>query len=152
MNFRSRDLLNLAYELDCTLRIPGVCEGGTGEPAHANSATWGKGGAMKAHDFAFASACRACHRELDQGSTLSRLSRYEYWMRGHVETMRQLWARGLIQVRPAATVELQQVGAEQVIVTGDTTITHARYTPKRRRGSQCTTPSKRVKRTEYWQT
>ena len=97
-NFRSRALLDLAYELDCTLRIPGVCTGGTGEPAHANWAIWGKGGAMKAHDFAFASSCRACHRELDQGKNLTDFQREYYWTAAHAETMRQLWERGLLAV------------------------------------------------------
>lgn len=101
-NFRSRDLLNLAYELDCTLKVPDVCTGGTGEPCHANLELWGKGGAMKAHDFAFASGCRACHRELDQGRDLSRAMRAYYWTRGHVETMRQLWTRGLLVVATEA--------------------------------------------------
>lgn len=96
MNFRDRDLLNLAYELDCTIRVPDVCTGGTGEPCHANWAIWGKGGAMKAHDFAFASGCRACHQAIDQGSVLTAEQREFYWLRGHVETMRQLWTRGLL--------------------------------------------------------
>lgn len=99
MNFRSRALLDLAYELDCTLKIPGVCTGGTGEPAHANWAIWGKGGAMKAHDFAFASSCRACHVAIDQGKDLTDFQREYYWTAGHAETMRQLWERGLITVR-----------------------------------------------------
>lgn len=99
MNYRSRELLNLSYQLDCTLRIPGVCEGGCGEPCHANWQLWGKmGGGGKAPDWAIASGCRACHRAIDQGSKLSGELREHYWMRGHVETMNRLWERGLIRV------------------------------------------------------
>ncbi len=32
-HFRSRALLDMAYEFPCQLQIPGVCEGGPGEPA-----------------------------------------------------------------------------------------------------------------------
>src|SRR5688500_15587176 len=97
MNYRDRNLLNLAYELDCTLRLP-CCEGGRGEPCHSNQARHGKGGAMKAHDNFFASGCRSCHRELDQGKTMTKDERREVWQRAHELTMLQLWQLGLIQV------------------------------------------------------
>ncbi len=67
-NYRDRALLNLASQLNCTLQIDGVCEGGAGEPCHSNQSRHGKGGSIKAHDCFFASGCRSCHRELDQGS------------------------------------------------------------------------------------
>lgn len=102
MNFRSRALLDLAYELECTLRIPGVCEGGTGEPAHANWSWAGKGAGIKAHDCFFASACRACHRALDQGSKLPEGDRMWFWLHGYASTMRQLWERGLLAVATEA--------------------------------------------------
>lgn len=98
MNFRSRPLLDLAYELPCTARITDQCGNSMSEPAHANEAIWGKGKSLKAHDFAFAAMCRSCHAELDQGKNMSRESRQFIWLRGHVETMRQLWERGLLAV------------------------------------------------------
>jgi ferredoxin len=98
MTYRNRALLDLAYQLPCTLKIPGVCEGGNGEPAHANLMQMGKGKSIKAHDCYYASACRACHRELDQGKNLSRDERTEVWMRGYIETQRLLWITGLIKV------------------------------------------------------
>ena len=97
MNYRNRDLLDLAYQLPCTLRLP-CCDGGVGEPAHANSHAYGKGGSIKAHDCFYASACRSCHRELDQGRTMSRDEKLELWRRGHAETLLELWQRGLIRV------------------------------------------------------
>lgn len=60
-NFRSREFLDCCYEFDCMLQIPGICEGGKGEPCHANWAWAGKGGAMKAHDCFVVPGCRACH-------------------------------------------------------------------------------------------
>lgn len=96
-NYRDRALLDLAYQLDCTLRLP-CCEGGTGEPAHSNQSRHGKGGSIKAHDCFYASACRACHREIDQGRTMTREEKFDAWQRGHEATMLQLWERGLIGV------------------------------------------------------
>lgn len=97
MNYRNRDMLDLAYELPCMLRLP-CCEGGVGEPCHSNQSRHGKGGAMKAHDCFFASGCRACHRELDQGRTMSREEKFDAWQRGYERTMLALWEQGLIQV------------------------------------------------------
>lgn len=150
VNFRSRALLDLAYELECTLRIPGVCEGGRGEPAHANWFYWGKGAGMKAHDFAFASACRACHMAIDQGSKLSGDMREGYWLRGHVETMRQLWERGLICVRSRAHVppELERARAtEAQTLGGNATHSQDGTLPQRKRrgskrGTHCVRPDK----------
>ena len=42
MNHRDRQLLSLSYEFPCMLRFDG-CEGGNGEPAHANWPLFGKG-------------------------------------------------------------------------------------------------------------
>ncbi|UZB05519.1 DUF1364 domain-containing protein [Xanthomonas citri pv. fuscans] len=96
MNYRDRDLLDLAYELECQLQLPGICEGGAGEPAHSNQSRHGKGGALKAHDCFFASACRSCHRELDQGRTMSREEKFDVWQRAHERTLLELFRRGLV--------------------------------------------------------
>jgi|SRR5690348_2917180 len=97
MNYRNRALLDLAYELPCTLRLP-CCIGGNGEPAHANWMQFGKGKSLKAHDCYFAAACRPCHVELDQGHTMSREERMEAWMRGYIETQFLLWEMNLVRV------------------------------------------------------
>ncbi len=79
MNFRSRKVLDLAYTQPCALNLPG-CEGGDfGEPAHSNQSKHGKGGAQKAHDCFHVPACRACHRELDQGRTMDRETKFARW-------------------------------------------------------------------------
>lgn len=95
MNYRNRDLLDTSYGIDCTVGLP-CCTGGPGEPAHSNSQIFGKGGAMKAHDFAFASSCRECHRELDQGKTMDKEQKFFVWLHAYVETQRQLWERGFL--------------------------------------------------------
>lgn len=98
MNYRDRKLLDLAYELECQLQLPGICEGGPGEPAHSNQSRHGKGGALKAHDCFFASACRSCHREIDQGRTMSREEKFDVWQRAHERTLLELFRRGLVVV------------------------------------------------------
>ncbi|MDT3468647.1 nuclease domain-containing protein [Stenotrophomonas maltophilia] len=98
-NYRDRSLLDLAYQLNCTLQIDGVCEGGPGEPCHSNQSRHGKGGSIKAHDCFFASGCRSCHRELDQGKRFTREKKAEIWQRAHDLTMLQLWQQGYLQVR-----------------------------------------------------
>lgn len=98
MNYRNRQLLDLAYQIDCTARIEGVCEGGLGEPMHSNQSRHGKGGALKAHDCFFASGCRACHRELDQGNKFSREEKFAIWQAAHERTELELWRLGLIKV------------------------------------------------------
>lgn len=98
MNYRNRRLLDLAYELACMVQLPGICEGGRGEPAHSNRARHGKGGAMKAHDIFFAAACRSCHRELDQGRSMTREEKFEVWQRAHEATLLALFRNDLIRV------------------------------------------------------
>lgn len=92
MNYRNRDLLDLAYEFPCHLRLPG-CTGGVGEPAHSNQAKHGKGGAQKAHDCFHVPACRHCHRELDQGRTMDRETKFAAWDRAFGEYLPKLLER-----------------------------------------------------------
>ena len=135
-NFRSRALLDLAYELDCQIQIPGICEGGTGEPSHANWSWAGKGMSIKAHDCFFASSCRACHREIDQGKNLSEESRRALWMRGHTNTMLELWRRGLLAV--ATEPKTLSDGAT---ITSPSTLQKGRHKGGKR-GTHTKTPDK----------
>lgn len=97
-NYRDRDLLDLAYRIQCTLLIPGVCVGGYGEPCHSNQSRHGKGGALKAHDCFFASGCRACHQELDQGRRYTEEEKALIWQAGHERTVLAMWQDGLVMV------------------------------------------------------
>jgi hypothetical protein len=98
MNYRNRALLNLAYEIHCQIQLRGICEGGPGEPCHSNQAAHGKGGSIKAHDCFFASGCRSCHRELDQGNTMSRAEKFQLWQESYNRTTLALWRAGLLRV------------------------------------------------------
>lgn len=99
-NYRDRQLLDLAYEFDCMLRLPGICEGGRGEPCHSNQQWHGKGMGVKAHDCWFVPGCRACHRELDQGRLLSKDERREAWDRAFREFYPLLWKNQFVIVNP----------------------------------------------------
>lgn len=92
MNYRDRDLLDMAYEFPCQLQLS-CCEGGVGEPAHSNQSIHGKGGALKAHDCFHVPGCRACHRELDQGNTMNREEKVAAWNRAFGRYLPLLMAR-----------------------------------------------------------
>jgi hypothetical protein len=94
MNYRSRPLLDLAYEFPCLIGLPG-CEGTVGEPAHSNQSIHGKGGALKAHDCFHVPACRSCHRELDQGRTMDREMKFATWNRAYGLYLPQLFEQFL---------------------------------------------------------
>lgn len=96
-NYRNRKLLDLAYTMPCMLQLH-CCEGGIGEPAHSNQAKHGKGGSIKAHDCFFVPACRACHRELDQGRTMDRDQKRALWDSAFERTYLQMWEMGLLRV------------------------------------------------------
>lgn len=99
MNLRNRELLNLAYTQPCHIRLPGICQGGTaGEPAHSNQHIHGKGGALKAHDCFHVPACRACHREIDQGQSMDREGKFAVWNRAYGLYLPRLFAEGLLVV------------------------------------------------------
>lgn len=69
--YRNRALLDLARSKPCLLQIPDVCIGGTETTVacHSNQARHGKAGWLKAHDWAAAWGCIACHSYIDQNTT-----------------------------------------------------------------------------------
>jgi hypothetical protein len=100
MMYRSPSLLASARGKDCTLQIPGVCNGNpeTTVAAHANWQEYGKGGALKAHDIFHARACSACHAEIDQGKNLDYDEKKFYWQRGFERTVLALVQEGVLKV------------------------------------------------------
>lgn len=54
---------------------------------------------MKAHDCFVVPACRACHRELDQGRTMTRDEKREAWERAYWEFVPLAWAAGVWRVK-----------------------------------------------------
>lgn len=66
------------------------------QAAHSNWTNWGgKGRGIKASDEYTAAICHHCHRELDQGSKLSKEERQKMWLEAHNKTVALLQARGL---------------------------------------------------------
>lgn len=53
---------------------------------------------MKAHNCFFASGCRACHQELDQGRRYTEEKKALIWLAGYERTVLALWQDGLVQV------------------------------------------------------
>ncbi|AUT46988.1 nuclease domain-containing protein [Achromobacter sp. AONIH1] len=68
--YRNQALLELAEGEECLLRVPGWCQGGTDSTVacHSNRLQDGKGKGIKAHDWAIAFGCVACHWFIDQSS------------------------------------------------------------------------------------
>ena len=86
-----------AMRLACRA-LPCQCCGisdGTIVWAHSNWAIHGHGRGIKASDEYVSSLCHACHRELDQGSTLTESARQSLWWLAHVKTVAGLLALGL---------------------------------------------------------
>ena len=94
MNFRNRALLDLAHHLPCQW----CGKGEASEPAHSNQSKHGKGMSIKSHDAFFAALCHDCHRNLDQGSKMSREERAEMWQTAFERTFLELWTRGWLKV------------------------------------------------------
>lgn len=99
MNYRNRDLLDCAYQFPCLLRFEGICEGGAGEPAHSNQSIHGKGAGMKSHDVFHIPACRSCHRELDQGKSMDRETKFAAWNRAYGFYLPELFVHGWVRTR-----------------------------------------------------
>ena len=68
MMIRSSKILRHANGKNCTLRLPGTCNGNpeTVVFCHINSAAAGKGMGIKAHDSLGFFGCSDCHRAYDQ--------------------------------------------------------------------------------------
>ena len=65
----------------CFLQLAGICQGEreTVVPCHANWSEYGKGAGIKAKDIFTVPGCFHCHRELDQGFSLTREQKRAAW-------------------------------------------------------------------------
>jgi hypothetical protein len=98
-NFRSRKLLDLCRGQPCMLMLS-CCTGGGEDTvaAHSNLLRHGKGTGEKASDVFTFPACAACHRELDQGFTLSKQQKEEAIILALDRWHNQRFELGLVKV------------------------------------------------------
>jgi hypothetical protein len=54
---------------------------------------------IKAHDYRIAAICDSCHREIDQGSGMTKTERREAWDEAHRVTIGMLFERGMLGVK-----------------------------------------------------
>lgn len=95
MIYRNKKLLEIVRQSPCQ-----HCEteDGTIVAAHSNQLRDGKGRSIKAHDYRIAALCYKCHMELDQGKSLSRDDRREFWEEAHRKTIGWLFETGRLDV------------------------------------------------------
>jgi hypothetical protein len=93
--YRNKKLLEIVRQSPCQ-----HCEteDGTIVAAHSNQLRDGKGRSIKAHDYRIAALCYKCHMELDQGKSLSRDDRREFWEEAHRKTIGWLFETGRLDV------------------------------------------------------
>lgn len=82
---------------ECTLKVPGVCNGRTDTTvwAHSNQDRHGKGKGLKSHDCFGAWSCSACHDWLDRTRDPDRVDVFE---RGRDRTLYKLFKDGKLKV------------------------------------------------------
>lgn len=96
--YRNRALLDLARGKPCLLQIQDVCIGGaeTTVACHSNQSRHGKAGWLKAHDWAAAWGCSACHGYIDQNTVgASYDEKVALWEAGFERTRLALIVLGL---------------------------------------------------------
>ena len=89
MTWRSEKFRKLVASLDC-----GACgASGPSQAAHRNE---GKGMGIKVSDALCAALCPACHTELDQGKSMTKQERRDFWNRAYINTVKELIESGRI--------------------------------------------------------
>ena len=96
-------LTKLARGRMCTIRIPGICDGGgeTTVPAHFRSQRIGAGAGIKPPDLFVAWACHGCHSIVDGRFHVDGITKdqaREYHLMGVLETQKWLWDYGYIRL------------------------------------------------------
>lgn len=93
--FRAKKLLELMRECPCA-----SCgaEDGTVVAAHFNDIEF-KSLGMKSPDWAVCALCHRCHGEYDQGRSMQKWERKEFWLRCFLKTQGHLWETKKICIR-----------------------------------------------------
>lgn len=98
MIYRNKKLLQIARTAPCCFGCMKVNQGDV-VAAHSNQLRDGKGMGQKAHDFRVAYLCSACHRELDQGKSMSKQEKLEFWEEAHRKSVEWLFLSGVLEVK-----------------------------------------------------
>lgn len=98
---RSKKITDSAKGEDCTLRIPGICNGNPETTVFAHL-PGNKGTGTKNHDIFGVYACNKCHDWIDGRGGESEyedwLDRHEQMLRALQETQIKLYQKGLLRV------------------------------------------------------
>jgi hypothetical protein len=99
---KRQDIRDSARGEECTVRIAGICRGGTEHTiwSHAPLGAAGKGRSIKSLDLAGAYCCTACDAALDQAQRPPGMSREQVlldWFFGHMRSLVRLAQKGLLR-------------------------------------------------------
>jgi hypothetical protein len=99
---KRQDIRDSARGEECTVRIAGVCRGGTEHTiwSHAPLGAAGKGRSIKSLDIAGAYCCTACDAALDQAQRPAGMTREQVlldWFHGHMRSLVRLAQKGLLR-------------------------------------------------------
>jgi len=90
--FQSEKLRRAVASQEC-----GACGSMAGsQAAHQNEL---KGMGLKVSDARCAALCVNCHRELDQGTKMTREERREFWKNAYITTIVRMIERGMLVVK-----------------------------------------------------
>lgn len=90
MTWRSEKFRKLVASIDCS-----ACgASGPSQAAHRNE---GKGMGIKVSDALCAALCPTCHTELDQGKSMTKQERRDFWNRAYINTVKELIESGRIK-------------------------------------------------------
>jgi hypothetical protein len=94
--YRNKKLLEIVREAPCQ-----ICntKDGTVVAAHSNQLRDGKGRGIKANDYRIAALCYMCHMLYDQGKTLSKQQRSEFFDEAHRKTIGWLFENDHLEVK-----------------------------------------------------
>ncbi len=94
--YRNKQLLEIIRQSPCQ-----ACgrSDGTVVAAHSNQLRDGKGRGIKAHDFRIAGLCFQCHYNYDQGNTMSKKERIEFFDEAHRKTIGWLFENEHLEVK-----------------------------------------------------
>jgi len=95
-NYRNKKLLEVVRESPC--QHCGT-EDGTVVAAHSNQLRDGKGRGIKASDHKIAALCFRCHYNYDQGMSMSKLERTEFFDEAHRKTIGWLFENDKLEVK-----------------------------------------------------